>query len=82
MSTFVVRFIGNPAQGYRGRVRHVASGEEASFANLESLLAFFDQLHAVRSRAGETEDLETAPAMPAERAEADAWRTLEGRETS
>lgn len=80
MSTFVVRFIGDPAQGYRGRVRHVASGEESSFANLESLLAFFDHLNAVRSQALEAEDLAVAPATPAEGAEAAARRTLEGRE--
>ena len=46
MSTFVVRFVGDSTQGYRGRVRHVPPGEEANFANLEALLAFFEQAGA------------------------------------
>ncbi len=46
MSTFVVRFVGDSTQGYRGRVRHVPSGEEANFANLEALLTFFEQAGA------------------------------------
>ena len=66
MSTFVVRFVGDPTQGYRGRVRHVASGEETSFVSLEALLAFFDQLNAVRSRGSDEEDLAVAPASPAD----------------
>jgi hypothetical protein len=47
MPTFVLRFIGDPMTGYRGRVRHVGTGEETTFSNLEELLAFLDQMNAL-----------------------------------
>ncbi len=64
MSTFVVRFVGNPAQGYRGTARHVATGEERSFANLEALLAFVNALHAVRPHGSDEEIWDTVPDSP------------------
>ena len=42
MSTFVVRFIGTDGP-CAGLVRHVATGEEASFTSLSELLAFFEE---------------------------------------
>ncbi len=61
MSTFVVRFVGDSTQGYRGRVRHVPSGEEANFANLEALLTFFEQ---ARGRRPPVQPSETKPSTP------------------
>lgn len=80
MSTFVVRFVGDPTKGYRGRVRHVASGEEANFISLEALLAFFDQLNAVRPHGSDDEDLAVAPAQPADAGRDARSPRLDGRE--
>jgi len=44
MSTFVVRFFEEHPGGCRGRIRHVASGEESVFADERGLLAFFDRM--------------------------------------
>lgn len=44
MSTFVVRFFEERPGGCRGRIRHVASGEESVFADERGLLAFFDRM--------------------------------------
>lgn len=44
MSTFVVRFFEEHPGGCRGRIRHVASGEESFFADERALLAFFDRM--------------------------------------
>lgn len=47
MTTFVVRFVGEPALAFRGTARHVRTGEEIVFASPEELLAFFEQMAAV-----------------------------------
>lgn len=64
MSTFVVRFVGDPAQGYRGTARHVTTGEERSFANLEALIAFFNELTAVRPHGSDEEAWDAVSASP------------------
>ena len=43
MSTFIVRFIESPEKPGRGVVRHVSTGEEASFASTAELLQFFEE---------------------------------------
>lgn len=47
MSTFIVRFVGDAADAFRGMVRHVATGEEAVFASPADLLAFLEGMNAV-----------------------------------
>lgn len=72
MSTFVVRFVGDPAHGYRGTARHVTTGEERVFANLEALVDFFNELNAVRpqeSDEGIWEWVRGSPEAPAKRRE-------------
>lgn len=49
MPTFVLRFVGDATTGYRGRVRHVGTGEETAFSSLAQLLAFLDQMSALPS---------------------------------
>lgn len=44
MSTFVVNFMEDTDRGFRGRVRHVGSGEEASFSSQKDLLDFFEEM--------------------------------------
>jgi hypothetical protein len=44
MSTFVVRFSEERPGTCRGRIRHVASGEETAFADEHGLLAFIDRM--------------------------------------
>ena len=68
MSTFVVSFVGSPLKGYRGRVRHVASGAEINFASLEALLGFFDRmdLPSPRETAGADPAIEPDPRTAAE----------------
>lgn len=46
MSTFVVRFLEVAAGAFRGKVRHVRSGEERVFASPSELIDFFERLHA------------------------------------
>jgi len=47
MSTFVVTFLGDASEKFRGRVRHVATGEEAKFSSVTDLLVFFEEMNAV-----------------------------------
>jgi hypothetical protein len=61
MSTFVVRFAGDPTRGYRGTVKHVGTGEETPFSNLEELLAFIDQMNAVLPRHWDERAVEAGP---------------------
>jgi len=42
MSTFVVRLLGRALDSFHGRVRHVATGEEASFSSPIELVAFME----------------------------------------
>ena len=53
MSTFVVHFIGDASQSFRGKVRHVATGQEIPFSGPEQLLAFFNDLNALSFPIGE-----------------------------
>lgn len=46
MSTYVVTFLGNVSESFRGRVRHVATGEEAKFSTVTDLLGFFEEMNA------------------------------------
>ena len=50
MSTFVVRFVGERAESFRGKVRHVASGEELVFTDRRGLLDFIERMIVVRPR--------------------------------
>lgn len=61
MSTFVVRFLGDPTRGYRGTVKHIGTGEETGFSNLEELLGFFDQMNALLPRQWDEEACEPGP---------------------
>jgi hypothetical protein len=47
MSTYVVTFLGDASEKFRGRVRHVATGEEAKFSSVTDLLVFFEEMNAV-----------------------------------
>lgn len=83
MSTFVVRFVEERLGTCRGRIRHVASGEEAGFADERGLLAFIDRMRflgaLVRDRA-ELPDPDPANETT-ERAAAPAARTRQGSRT-
>lgn len=46
MSTFVIRFLHDLPDDYRGRVRHVRSGDEKNFGSEEELLSFMAKLRA------------------------------------
>lgn len=46
MSTFVVRFLEVAAGAFRGKVRHVRTGEELVFASPSDLIDFFERMHA------------------------------------
>ena len=53
MSTFVVRFFsGAQGEEFRGRVRHVGSGEEVAFAGDEELLAFLKEMRTLNGVIG------------------------------
>ncbi len=60
MSTFVVSFVGDPPRSFRGRVRHVASGEEAVFTSVTDLLLFFEEMAALPG----PQRVEAAPERP------------------
>jgi hypothetical protein len=45
MSSFIVRLVRGGLPKLQGRVRHVRTGEERSFANGEELLAFMEELN-------------------------------------
>ena len=47
MSTFVVRLVRSEEDPFRGRVRHVGSGEEAFFNSPEELLSFLEGMHVI-----------------------------------
>lgn len=50
MSTFVVHILGKEPESFRGKVRHVASGEELLFTDRRSLLEFLKRMNALRSQ--------------------------------
>jgi hypothetical protein len=52
MGTFVVTFIGDQSSGFKGRVQHVPSGEEALFKTVTDLLVFFEEMNAVSNVGG------------------------------
>ncbi len=43
MSTFIVRFVDETAESFRGKLRHVASGEESVFADEGGLKALVNR---------------------------------------
>jgi len=57
MSTFVVQFVGDPTGAFRGRVRHVSSGEETVFVTVDELLAFFEAMNAANGLGFSGEDI-------------------------
>ena len=46
MSTYVVRFVGTAPGSFRGKARHVRSGEEGIFSSPADLLCFFERMNA------------------------------------
>jgi hypothetical protein len=56
MTTFVVRFVKEMRDAFRGRVRHVASGEETTFGSYPELIAFFDEMRVLNGVVGSRED--------------------------
>ncbi|MDM7915759.1 MAG: hypothetical protein QUU85_10935 [Candidatus Eisenbacteria bacterium] len=46
MSTFVIRFFQSDAESFRGRARHVRSGEETSFSSRSELWSFLERMNA------------------------------------
>jgi len=61
MSTYVVRFLGAAPDEFRGRVRHVSTGEEGNFASPEDLYDFMERMNAA-ARLGALEE-EAAPGI-------------------
>jgi hypothetical protein len=57
MSTFVVRFLGDPLKSFCGRVRHVASSEEMNFSDVTELIAFFEGINAMEAMDQEEQEL-------------------------
>jgi hypothetical protein len=51
VSTFVIRLIGGALGVMRGTVRHVRSGEQATFASASELMAFIEEVSAVTEHA-------------------------------
>ena len=46
MSTYVVRFLDATPDEFRGRVRHVSTGEEDNFSSPEELYDFLERMNA------------------------------------
>ncbi len=44
MATFVIRILGDDPRSFRGRVQHIRSGEETSFASASELLGFMERM--------------------------------------
>ncbi len=55
MSTYVVTFLGDASEKFRGKVRHIATGEEAKFSTVTDLLVFFEEMNAVSGLKSEAE---------------------------
>ena len=49
MSTYVLRFLGTTPDEFRGRVRHVSTGEETTFTSPEELYDFLERMNAAHS---------------------------------
>lgn len=50
MSTYVLRFLGVAPDEFRGRVRHVSTGEESTFTSPEELYDFLERMNAAHGR--------------------------------
>lgn len=52
MSTFVIRFLRETSETFRGHVRHVGSGEEVPFSNYQELYSFMEELRVLNGLIG------------------------------
>lgn len=57
--TFIVDFATDPVDHFRGKVRHVATGEELVFSSPDKLVDFMERMSA----AGGTEGVSWPPGM-------------------
>ena len=64
MSTFVVSFVGEPLKTFRGKARHVSTGEEIAFASVNELVEFFEAMN-VASGASRMAPLKEQPEQSA-----------------
>ncbi len=48
MSTFVIRLVDKAADSLKGKVQHVGTGEEATFASAPELIAFIEGIRAMQ----------------------------------
>ena len=72
MSTFIVRFVDDATESFRGKVRHVTSGAESIFADERGLLVFFERMNALRALARANAELVEAHRAGGARDEATA----------
>ena len=66
MSTYVVSFVGEPLKTFRGKVRHVSTGEEIAFSSVGELVDFFEAMN-VASGASRLTDIKESQERSAER---------------
>ena len=66
MSTFVVRFVKEMESSFRGRVRHVASGEEVTFTTYSELIAFLDEMRVLNGVIGSQEEWSSPDGLDSE----------------
>jgi hypothetical protein len=59
MTTYVLRFLGATPDEFRGRVRHVSSGEEDTFTSPEELYDFLERMNATTGVRTKTRALQT-----------------------
>ncbi len=52
MSTFVIRFLRETSEAFRGHVRHVGSGEEVPFSNYQELHSFMEEMRVLNGVVG------------------------------
>ncbi|MBM3320778.1 MAG: hypothetical protein FJY73_08905 [Candidatus Eisenbacteria bacterium] len=56
MSTFIIRLVHSADEPLRGRVRHVGTGEEATFSSADELLSFMEGIAVLDGLGAESEE--------------------------
>jgi len=61
MSTFVIRLVDGSPESFKGKIRHVTTGEEVVFSSVTEMVAFVEGIAAVQDAGSTTERFPDGP---------------------
>lgn len=60
MSTFVIRLVDGSPESFKGKIRHVTSGEEVVFSSISEMVSFVEGMAAMKDAGSMDEELSEA----------------------